>query len=353
MGARRAAAAFTAGLFLIALIPVAQAQSVDEARQAKESADRLVTAAIANRDQVEAELLTALERYQDLSEQLSEVSSSLDRLRDRIAETGFELAVTSQETQARAIAAYMQAVSLPGAVVLGSTDLEGALVVQRSFGLIADEDQGLFNSLLVTERDLRSLQDRYLQEETQVRALRQEVEAQADHLEELFATADAAVAVAIAEARAADAAYRQALDEVERARAIAAERERRERRSTTTTIATGPTPTTDPGTPRTFRPAVERWRTLVASYFPGGMVDSALAVMDCESRGDPNAYNPYSGASGLFQFLPSTWAVVSPRAGFESASPFDPEANTASAWWLVSYYLNLGRPAWTAWNCQP
>src|SRR5262245_10255237 len=30
----------------------------------------------------------------------------------------------------------------------------------------------------------------------------------------------------------------------------------------------------------------------------------------CESRRDPGAYNPRSGASGLFQFLRSTWQTT-------------------------------------------
>ncbi len=57
------------------------------------------------------------------------------------------------------------------------------------------------------------------------------------------------------------------------------------------------------------------------------MVEPALRVIQCESLGDPEAYNPYSGASGLFQFLPGTWAVIAPKAGFDGVSVFDPEAN--------------------------
>jgi hypothetical protein len=192
-----------------------------------------------------------------------------------------------------------------------------------------------------------------------VQALQLEVDGQADHLEQLFVAADQDVAAAIASARAADSAYREALDEAERARAIAAEREKRKQASTTTT--TRP-PSTSIGTTttiaggggsRTFRATTERWRSLVASYFPANMVDDALAVIDCESRGLPDAYNPYSGASGLFQFIPGTWAVASVKAGFSGASPFEPEPNVASAWWLVSYYMSRGKPAWAAWSCQP
>lgn len=56
-----------------------------------------------------------------------------------------------------------------------------------------------------------------------------------------------------------------------------------------------------------------------------------LRVAYCESHYNPNAYNASSGASGLFQFLPTTWAANSVRAGYAGASPFDPVANANTA----------------------
>ena len=76
-------------------------------------------------------------------------------------------------------------------------------------------------------------------------------------------------------------------------------------------------------------------------------------MIRCESYGDPEAYNPYSGASGLFQFLPSTWATASPRAGFAGASVFDGEANIGTAAWLSAYYASRGSDPWAAWACKP
>jgi hypothetical protein len=358
MGARRAAAVATAGLLVIALVPIARAQSVEEARNARDTADRLVSAAVANRDAIELELLEAMERLQVLSLQLAEVSSDLESLGERIVRTGFDLQLANDVASERAVAAYMQAVALPSAVVFGTSTLERALVAQRSFALLSGEDNIEINTLAITERDLRSLEDRYRIELSQVQALQLEVDGQADHLEQLFVAADQDVAAAISSARAADSAYREALDEAERARAIAAEREKRKQASTTTTrppsTSIGTTTTiAGGGGSRTFRATTERWRSLVASYFPANMVDDALAVIDCESLGLPDAYNPYSGASGLFQFIPGTWAVASVKAGFSGASPFEPEPNVASAWWLVSYYMSRGKPAWAAWSCQP
>src|SRR5262245_8402330 len=42
----------------------------------------------------------------------------------------------------------------------------------------------------------------------------------------------------------------------------------------------------------------------------------AMCVAQRESNFDPNAYNPKSGASGVFQFIPNTWAWASVEAGY-------------------------------------
>ena len=68
----------------------------------------------------------------------------------------------------------------------------------------------------------------------------------------------------------------------------------------------------------------------------------AMNVAWCESRYHPNSVNTDSGASGLFQFLPSTWSGTP----YASQSPFDPRANSFAAAWLYSHY-GPGR-----WVCQ-
>lgn len=71
-------------------------------------------------------------------------------------------------------------------------------------------------------------------------------------------------------------------------------------------------------------------RTAARSW--GADSDQLLRVAWCESRYDPSAHNASSGASGLFQFLPRTWAANSVRAGYGGASAFDAvaSANTAA-----------------------
>jgi hypothetical protein len=73
-----------------------------------------------------------------------------------------------------------------------------------------------------------------------------------------------------------------------------------------------------------------------------GAVQWAINVAYCESRYHPNSVNSDSGASGLFQFMPSTWGGTP----WASQSPFDPVANAQAAAWLYSHY-GPGR-----WSCQ-
>jgi len=73
-----------------------------------------------------------------------------------------------------------------------------------------------------------------------------------------------------------------------------------------------------------------------------GAVQWAMNVAYCESRYHPNSVNSSSGASGLFQFLPSTWAFT-PYAAY---SPFDPKYNALAAAWLYQ------RDGPSQWVCQ-
>jgi Transglycosylase SLT domain len=65
--------------------------------------------------------------------------------------------------------------------------------------------------------------------------------------------------------------------------------------------------------------------------------DALDTLVDClawhESRGFAGAYNRRSGASGLLQFLPSTFATT--PQGKAGLSVFDPAAARAAAKWMI------------------
>jgi hypothetical protein len=88
--------------------------------------------------------------------------------------------------------------------------------------------------------------------------------------------------------------------------------------------------------------SVEEWRPLVAGHFPPEAVDTALCLMERESAGNPNAQNPSSGASGLFQVLPS-WAD---NFGFRPVDLFVPEHNV---WVARQLYDDGGWNHWSPW----
>ncbi len=91
-------------------------------------------------------------------------------------------------------------------------------------------------------------------------------------------------------------------------------------------------------------PPPEIAKDITDAFSPLGpaAVQWAMNVAWCESRYHPNSVNTDSGASGLFQFLPSTWGGTP----YAKQSPFDPRANAFAAAWLYSHY-GPGR-----WVCQ-
>lgn len=85
---------------------------------------------------------------------------------------------------------------------------------------------------------------------------------------------------------------------------------------------------------------VERWAPLVASYFRPQDVERVLCLMEFESRGDPRAVNPTSGATGLMQVMPF-WAR---RFGHTRSDLKDPLVNLDISAWILDHH------GWTSWS---
>lgn len=87
---------------------------------------------------------------------------------------------------------------------------------------------------------------------------------------------------------------------------------------------------------------------LIEMYFYPEDLEWARRIMMCESSNRPDAKNPQSSASGLFQHLPKFWeerTAKANEAGYTNGGDiFDPRDNVAVAAWL--FYEGGGKRHW-------
>lgn len=332
----------------------------DEAGQAKQDAYRLVSGAVADRDRIEGQLFEALVSYQLAADELSAASAKLTRIEQKMSNALARSAQLEDTFESAAINAYMVAVGGGSHMFLAGTESSDFLFASQVLDNVQGNTQADIDRVAAIRSELNRLQADYLLERDAVAGRTSDLDARAGDLEILFAQADAAVSSAYSDAKRAEAAYIQALSGVDAARAAQEVVKRQEQSTTTTSTSTttaagGGEAPVEPEPPKpvvTVKPTTESWRGLVAAHFPPSRVDEALVIIQCESNGDPAAINPYSGAAGLFQFLPGTWAAASVSAGVGSRSVFDAEANVIAAAWLSGYYQSRGYDPWQPWSCR-
>ncbi len=320
-------------VFAVAVFP-ASAQT--DLQRAKEDVEDAEADRASTRSQVGVEraqlseasraLAVAFEEYSILSQELGDLSLVVLDVEEGIRQTERELAETRDLALDQAVELYTSAVAGTGLFsLLSGADPASAIVAAGVLDDLAQEEQNHVADYSALRADLD--RRRLVLEDRRVglAALTEEADEKRAELEDLYALAEEELAAAEAAARRADSAYSAALDALQK----------EERRLASLRGA-------------------ESWRWLVEIYFPEGLVQEALAIIQCESRGNPDAQNPRSSATGLFQFLASTWSWASVEAGWAGSSRFDPEANTAVAAWLVQTSLETGHRygRWGHWECR-
>jgi LysM repeat protein len=80
----------------------------------------------------------------------------------------------------------------------------------------------------------------------------------------------------------------------------------------------------------------------------GGMSAFESCVINAESGGNPQAYNPVSGAGGLFQFLPSTWASLGYAGAYPGGAQTAPVSVQEAA--FNQLYAEAGTAPWAPYD---
>ena len=121
-------------------------------------------------------------------------------------------------------------------------------------------------------------------------------------------------------------------------------------------------------TPAPEQRCIECWRTTVATYFPAAHVNDALKVLGYESSGSPNAVNPTSGTTGLFQVDPEnlyrtphqaladirrTWPETATSLAAATEWLKNPARNTYAAAMIWRHDRQRGGSGWAEWACKP
>ena len=81
---------------------------------------------------------------------------------------------------------------------------------------------------------------------------------------------------------------------------------------------------------RSSRPAISRCFIYRASRHYGESTGLALTIARRESRFNYRVTNASSGAAGLFQFMPGTWASTP----YRRKSPYNPKWSSLAAMWM-------------------
>lgn len=324
----RALVAVALALIAAASVAPVRADTVDELERAETRLERALAASAAARNDLQAafaDLEAGMQAFQAANTDLELAALTVAAARDAVGDAESDLRRTRRAAQRNAVWAYMAG---PGPGLIDGFD--PSRVERNAIERVVRDTLGDRLSRLEAEvdSDRRRLS-------TQRAALHQRQGEERARQEAATAmVADLEVALYRARTAAAAAGQEETTAGFDRDAAIAAYETEIKKRAAIL--------------------GVERWRPLIERYFPRERVDEALQIMACESRGDPEAKNPYSTASGLFQFLEGTWPGAARGAGFGDADRFDPEANIAAAAWLVQHSIRIDHPngPWGHWACR-
>jgi hypothetical protein len=273
---------------------------------------------------------------------LERTQADVDATRGEIADLRRQVDAQQEALDQRAADAYVMGPTQGLEVALGATSMSEFQVILEYLNASSRRDKQLIDGLTQQRAELQARQDDLAGLLSHLEGTRTALSAQASDLGDRLSRQTAAVAALEAERAQAEALVQTLQDRAARA---AARRDIEQAGGGQSDP--GPSPKPKPGPPPPPDPGPEAVKALITQYFsPLGADDvtKAMCVADRESDFNPLAENPISGAAGVFQFLPSTWALFAPAAGWGGHSVFEAEANVAVAAWTVGNY------GWSSWR---
>jgi peptidoglycan hydrolase CwlO-like protein len=314
--------------------------TVTDAQSQLEGVVAQIQQAAAERDALRTQMADLLGRIDENRRALERTQAGVDATRGEIGHLRRQVDSQQEALDQRAAEAYVRGPTQGLEVALGATSMADFQVILEYLNASSRRDQQLIDGLTQQRAELQARQDDLAGLLSHLEGTRTALSAQASDLGDRLSRQTAVVA-----ALEADRARAEALVQTLQDRAARAAARRDIQHAGGSESDPGPTP--KPGPPPPPDPGPEAVKALITQYFsPLGddNVTKAMCVADRESDFNPLAENPISGAAGVFQFLPSTWALFAPAAGWGGHSVFEAEANVAVAAWTVGNY------GWSSWS---
>jgi peptidoglycan hydrolase CwlO-like protein len=319
-------AALAGSLALLVLVgsgrpPAVAATDLDEAQAQLDGIAARIDAATAERNALDAQLGALLGRIAEEQRALGGARADLESTRRTIDGLVAGIGERQAALNRRAAEVYMAPPAGVLDAVLSASTFQDASDALLFITRTARDDADLISTLTNEQARLEGEQLKLRALEVRVSQVLAELERAAGDLGEQLAQQRALIEGLAQEKQAAESLLAQLTEE---------QREEIE--------DPGHPPDPEPSPPKPPDPGPEAVKVFIEQYFsPQGQetVDVAMCVAQAESGFDPHAENPYTGAAGVYQFIPSTWESLSEAAGWGGSSVFDAEANVAVAAWTV------------------
>ena len=299
---------------------------------------------------VERSLSGVLVKIDATRRELESATAQLGATDARERKARAEVASEQALIDRRAAELYMNPLSSME-MILGSTSVADLGDRVHYVHVVAQSDQALLDGLARRIAAVRMVRSQIAAGRERLQALKAALSAQASKLTDGLRQQQDLVASLHRDINGAQAMVTTLKDRRAREAGAAALRKAREQ---TPPPPSPPTPSPSPSPPPSpppppspSPPDTSSVRQLIINDFaPLGqtVVEQALCVANRESGFTASAENPYSGAAGVFQFLPQVWPSLSQAAGYGGRSVFDAAANVGTAAWDVARF------GWAAWK---